>query len=248
MRFEGALHHYISGFRELHSPSERLRQRLQQVPGEHTKTQPPKAPLPSKPKPSYTWLWTGWSLAGAVILVFLLWNSFQDQQNQKPILVPKGSPVTIHLEYARQHKGSQLFRQKAKHQQIFVPGDLIQFVYRLRKGTTPQNLHLMIICINAQGDVFSLAPFGGKQSVQLRKSAGTLPWGESLKIKGTSGQERYIALLGTRAFSFNQVQQTLKKAFVLAGKNLSRIKPTSSAWKQVWTLSISKQPAPRHQP
>ncbi|TNE52556.1 MAG: hypothetical protein EP343_00040 [Deltaproteobacteria bacterium] len=257
MRFEGALDHYAYGLRDLDPPPERLRQLLRSVPQEHPKAESLQPTLEGRssddtPKRwfSFQWIVGGLGLAGATLVLVLVWTLSIQEHRSRSLFVLKGPPVSLHLEYAR-YTGNKRYRQKARNHQVLLQGDLIQFVYRQKQGV--KGLHLMIVSLNERGTVFCLSPFNGTKSLSLEQRAGTLPWGESLTVRGGAGKERYVAFVAKRSFAFQHVKAMLEAEFKAVGRELSKLKlarlqQRSDSIRPVWTLAIQKRSSPRHKP
>lgn len=239
MQFEHALHRHFDAMRSEVEPPSRLFEKLEQIPG------PQDRPHESEARAPWWMLWRVPALAGSLAaLVALVWFGATNwSQNNNSHLIPKGNPITIHLEYARK-QGPLRIRRKATRKQVLYPGDLLQFVYT--QSNSQPKVHLMIVALQPSGEVVVLAPFQGRQSVSIQKNAGTFPQGESLEVGTESGGELFLALVSRKSFGADLVRDKVRKAFNRSGQRLDQLPNVKGPWKQVWKLFVNKRKPPSH--
>ncbi len=95
------------------------------------------------------------------------------------------------------------------------PGALIQFHYQLaQKG------FLMIVSLNAKGEIFSFVPFQGEKALISSKLKGYLPTSSSLELDDYLGPERFFLIWAPNPFLLKDVRRPLRKYWQKSGKDI----------------------------
>ena len=189
--------------------------------------------------------WAGLATVGG-LAVFLLFLRPPSELPPDPHNPPKQEGMTFqgkkpktlqpHFRALFYRKGSPYSRWFHNGQVLF-PGDLIQFSYK-----TFVSYHVMIVGCNKRGESYVIVPFQGKRSVKIQAGKGKLPNTDSLELDDYIGPERFFFLYARRAFSFQDVERALKKAYLQANKDLRDMHTLQGSW-QVFSLLVHKRPA-----
>jgi len=146
--------------------------------------------------------------------------------------VKKGADAIAMLYYV---KGSKQSRY-ARDQQRLHPGDLIQFVYRLRRPA-----YVMVVSLNQRGEISSFVPLHQTSSVLTPQRRGAFPPSSALQLDDYLGLERIFMLLAPTPFTLRRVKAALRRGYRQAGRDLHRLTALSGPW-QAHTLLIHKHP------
>ncbi|MCB9644488.1 MAG: hypothetical protein H6728_15555, partial [Myxococcales bacterium] len=180
--------------------------------------------------------WQNWTLGGLVLAAaaFAMLHLSQTNrvllQNKSQFFSPPSKPSHPSQTSQRRAKGSSpIFRvlyfsqgskhsDWARHGQALAPGDLIQFSVK-----APNTFHVMILGLNAKGELSVVIPYPGKESLAVRKGASRLPEHSSLELDDYLGLEAYLFLSSQKPFSFSDVKGFVEEAFHHSGKDLLRL-------------------------
>jgi len=157
------------------------------------------------------------------------------RKRKVPGVIAKGWSAHMHFGH-RIGPGHYEKTQEVQDGQVLYPEDVVQFSY---KTTQPKTL--MIVGINAQGEVFPLILSSQKTSVTLKTLFGTLPKGRSFFMDDYVGQERYFVITSSKTFTWQAVQKALKGSWQ-THKDLKKLKELPGPWEiRTWWLTKRKR-------
>lgn len=200
----------------------------------------PLLKIPEKhPHPA---LWNRWLLwlfpALASISVLFVLN--RTQQKPDPIFVPKGDLWQVLYAHGNEHSDQSILTYELKDHAVLYPGDLVQFTYQTKQAT-----YVMIVGMNQKGIVYPLVMSADKKSLFIQPGKGAFPQNKgiarSFRLDQYIGKERFFIVRSRKALTFQSVQESLRKAWTKAGKNLSHVTKIPAPW-SIMTVFFTKQP------